>query len=39
MKAALTDLVIALVLYPAFGAIVLLVAIVVTDALFGSVLP
>jgi hypothetical protein len=39
MKAAITDLVIALVLYAAFGAIVLLVAIVVTDALFGSVLP
>lgn len=39
MKAALTDLLIALALYAAFGAIVLTTAIVITDALFGSVLP
>ena len=39
MKDALRELVIALALYAAFGAILLIVAVVVTDALFGTVLP
>jgi hypothetical protein len=39
MKAALTELLIALAFYCAFGAIVLLLAVVITDALFGQVLP
>jgi hypothetical protein len=39
MKAALTELLIALAFYAAFGAIVLLLAVVITDALFGQVLP
>jgi hypothetical protein len=39
MKDALRDLALALALYALFGAILLTVAIVVTDALTGSVLP
>jgi hypothetical protein len=39
MRAAVRELLIALVLYAAFGAILLLLAVVITDALFGQVLP
>lgn len=39
MRDALRELVIALALYAAFGAILLVVAVVITDALFGQVLP
>jgi hypothetical protein len=39
MKDAIRELALALVLYAAFGAIVLLIAVVITDALFGVPLP
>ncbi len=39
MKAAIREIVVALVFYAAFGVIVLLLAVVITDALFGQVLP
>lgn len=39
MKETLRDLALALALYAAFGAVLLIVAVVITDALFGAVLP
>jgi hypothetical protein len=39
MRAAVRELLIALALYAAFGAVLLLLAAVITDALFGQVLP